>query len=308
MRGSARDHAGYMSDAYADVFREFGVPRALANSGGNILLRQIPGTDMYDAMGCYPIFSCMNWEGLDEDIRDLTSSGVVCISLVTDPFADVCNIYLEQIFDTVIPFKTHYISDLTRPLEEIVSKNRLRTAIKAQNDIKIEIVATPDDYIEDWLILQGELASRHGLKGMKVLSRSAIERLIHVPGAVMLRASFRDVTVGMHIEFVQNDVVYGHLAAYSAKGREIGVSGALHVWEIEYFRDKKRWIDWGGASGVVPGAADTLTSFKQNFSNAQRMTFFCAKVLDRRAYDVLAAAAGAEDTRYFPAYRAGEFV
>ncbi len=46
---------GYLSSAYAESLAEFGRPRELAKCGGWILERKIPGTDLHDAMGCYPL-------------------------------------------------------------------------------------------------------------------------------------------------------------------------------------------------------------------------------------------------------------
>ena len=49
----------------------------------------------------------------------------------------------------------------------------------------------------------------------------------------------------MHLMVVSGDVVYGHLGAYSEIGYRVDASYALHAWEIEYFRGKAEWIDWG---------------------------------------------------------------
>lgn len=301
------DSSGYRHPAYAAVFSEFGVPRELRNSGGNVLVRATPMFDMQDAMGCYPIFSCINWSGLHEDIRDLASDGVLCLSLVTDPFGKVTQQELSEMFERVIPFKLHFVADLSEPVERIVSGKRLRAAMKSLERLDVRVEKLTEKCVDDWLTLQHELAARHGMKGMKILSRSAVERLFAVPGVTIIQAAVDGETVGMHIELIQGDVVYGHLASYSARGRKIGAAGALHVWEIDHFRGKKAWIDWGGASGTVPSVQDGLTDFKQGFSNATRQTYFCARVLHKQAYSALVKKIASRDTEYFPAYRAGEF-
>jgi hypothetical protein len=52
---------GYAHPAYATSLAEFGRPHELIQSSGWILERAVPGTDVRDAMGCYPIFACRDW-------------------------------------------------------------------------------------------------------------------------------------------------------------------------------------------------------------------------------------------------------
>ncbi len=299
---------GYLHPAYANVYADYGIPLKLERSNGYLLERSIPNSDMCDAMGCYPIFCCKNWYVLAEDLDELARRGIICVSLVTDPFGPLNEEELRRIFDTVIPFKTHYVADLSTSRDKIISAKRRRSAEKALEIINVELSSDPMRFVGDWLTLQQELVDKHSIKGMKLLNKNAVERLFAVPGVTVLRASIGDVTVGMHIELIQGDVVYGHLASYSSTGRRHGVSAAIHAWEIEYFIGKKKWINWGGgASGIEPGEKDGLTEFKRGFSNAIRQTYFCGKILDGAAYSSLVHKTGNDQSRYFPAYRTGEF-
>lgn len=83
-----RERTGYSSDAFADVYRNFGTPRPLPACGGAVLLRPIADTGLTDAVGFYPLFSCQNWDNLSADLMDL---GRECVSLVlvADPFAPI---------------------------------------------------------------------------------------------------------------------------------------------------------------------------------------------------------------------------
>ena len=85
---------------YAKAFAEYGKPRALPCCGGWVLEREIPGTPYRDAMGCYPLFSCVDWSGLKDDI-DALSTDLVTVAMVPDPFGDYQLSDLQNAFDFV---------------------------------------------------------------------------------------------------------------------------------------------------------------------------------------------------------------
>src|SRR5690349_8434686 len=64
---------GYLHPAYAESLSEFGRPRLLPRSRGWILERPIPACPYFDAMGCYPLFTCHDWSELPGDLVDLGS-------------------------------------------------------------------------------------------------------------------------------------------------------------------------------------------------------------------------------------------
>jgi len=108
---------GYSHPDYAGSLVDFGIPFKLVRSQGWVLQRKIPGFPYCDAMGCYPLFTCRGWSHLHSDIEDLNGKPI-CLSLVTDPFGDYDEACLHRCFrDVVIPFKRHYVIDLSRPME-----------------------------------------------------------------------------------------------------------------------------------------------------------------------------------------------
>ncbi len=121
--------AGYMHPGYAESLAEFGTPRELPYSGGWLLERAIPGTDLRDAMGCYPLFACREWSGLHRDLDDLENE-LVSVSLVADPFGHYDKTLLDECFDTVVAFKQHFVGDLNEPCEALVSKHHRKYALK----------------------------------------------------------------------------------------------------------------------------------------------------------------------------------
>jgi hypothetical protein len=151
--------------------------------------------------------------------------------------------------------------------------------------------------------LYGQLVERHGISGLRALSRAAFERQFSVPGLVMFCGSVDDEVVGLHLWYVCGDVAYGHLGATSARGYEFMASYALG-----YFRDRVRWLDLGGAGGVTAGdSAGGLERFKAGWATGTRPTFVCGRILQPSVYAQLAAERGGTDSRYFPSYRYGEF-
>src|SRR5947199_10840887 len=79
---------GYLHSDYARSLSDFGNPRLLQRSGGWILQRTIATTQHCDAIGCYPLFCCRDWNLLGSRLDDLIGQ-LVSVSTVVDPFADV---------------------------------------------------------------------------------------------------------------------------------------------------------------------------------------------------------------------------
>ncbi len=256
-------------------------------------------------MGPYPLFCCRDWRALQEDLERL--DGLVSVCLVADPFLDVEEAWLRRCFpDVVIPFKSHFVTDLRRPIDEIVSRHHRYYAQRALARVAVTRCDAPDQYLDDWVALYDHLTARHGLTGVKAFSRAAFAAQLRVPGIVMLRATAGEETVGAHLWFVEGDVVYSHLAAVSAVGYELMASYALHWSALQAFAPDTRWLDLGAASGVETRASG-LTAFKQGWATGTRTAYFCGRVLDRPAYDRITAGRGVLTADYFPAYRSGEF-
>ena len=304
---SAPGVSGYASPAYAESLREFGRPRLLSRSGGWLLERNIFTRGDRDGMGCYPLFSCVNWSGLVQDVDEIAGD-LVAISVVTDPFGDYTENELRRAFpDVVRPFKEHLVTDLARGWLDGVSKHHRYYAERALQRVAVEICPRPADMLDDWCDLYQALIERHELRGIKAFSKYSFAGQLRVPGLVMFRAAEEGVIVGGHLWFVQGDVALSHLAAASARGYELMVAYALYWFALDYFASRVRWIDFGAGAGLRSKASDGLTRFKRGWTNDARMAYFCGRICDRQKYVELCQASHCTDTAYFPAYRAGEF-
>jgi hypothetical protein len=300
----------YAHGAYAASLMEIGTPRHLLNSGGWVLERTIRGADgARDAMGCYPLFTCKNWDGLRGDLEDLGRE-LVSLVVVTDPMASVTTESLSGCFvDLLRPFKPHYVADLSRQPETFVDAHHRRNARKALRVVDVEVSQALDVWSDDWTNLYAHLIRHHSISGMQAFSPDSLSAQLRVPGAVALRATQSGTTVAMLVWYVDRDVAYYHLGASSPVGYTLKASFGLFWESLRYFADKGiRWIDLGGAAGAAASDGDGLARFKHGWSTETRTAYLGGRVFDPHAYACLSGGRGIRTGDYFPAYRAGEFV
>jgi hypothetical protein len=293
---------GYSHPQYAASLAEFGKPRELPWSKGWLLERAVPGSPDLDAMGCYPIFSTNNWEGLNKDFAAI-GPRLVSVALVADPFGEYLPHDLSSWFDRVVAFKQHYIVDFSKPVS--ISKHHRYYSRRAAAEVVIEVGPPTDDFVAHWIDLYGALVRRRELKGIKAFSRASFELQMRVPGLVAFRAIKDGALVGAHVWYQQQNVVYSHLAAATERGYELNCSYAIHSAVIEYFQSRTRWIDLGAGAGLAT-QQDGLTRFKAGWANSTRPAYFCGRILNAERYATLTREFNAQGRDYFPAYRFGE--
>ena len=298
---------GYLHPKYAESLDSFGAPRELPGSRGTILQRSISGFDYLDAMGCYPIFVCQNWGLLESDLESIEES-LVALALVTDPFGEYDVNSLRRSFpDMMIPFKEHFVVDLSHPLDTFVHPHHRRNARQALKVVRVERGANPASFLDDWMDLYQALIEKHHITGIAAFSRESFAGQFRVPGMVAIRAVSNDATVGMLLWYEQGNKAYYHLGAYSTLGYQLGASFALFDYSIRYFAEHQfEWLNLGAGAGL--GSAQSgLNRFKQGWSTGTRTAYFCGRVFDRKKYQELVIARNVPATDYFPAYRLGEF-
>jgi hypothetical protein len=292
---------GYASAEYAASLSEFGQPRHLSRSDGWILERPIGETAHRDGMGPYPLFFCRDWSRLADDVTELAGD-LTSIVLVTDPFADVDAATLQGAFDHVVHFKDHYIADLEQPLDSFVSKTHRAKARRALRALDVGISERPWERLDDWVRLYATLCHRHSITGLRVFSRHAFEMQLRIPGLVMFEATKDGEVVGLDLWYVQGDVAYGHLAAFSDAGYELGASYATKWTMLQHFAGTVRWIDFAGSAGAR-ATDDGLAAFKRGWSTGTKPVYLCGRVLQPATYEELSRQRGDDGTAYFPAYR-----
>jgi hypothetical protein len=299
--------SGYLHQAYAESLTEFGTPRWLDQCRGWLLEREIPQSDKRDARGCYPLFACENWSNLKSDLQQLAGD-LISVSLVTDPFGEFDVEYLRECFpDVMKPFKQHFVTDLTQPLESFVHPHHLRNARKALPQVEVEHCIAPQEFLDDWVNLYQTLIARHAITGIAAFSRESFAAQLSVPGINVFRASENDVSVGMLLWYEQGDRAYYHLGAYSERGYELGASFSLFDYALRYFCSRQlKWLNLGAGAGTSDHNSG-LSRFKQGWSNGKRTAYFCGRIFSRSEYQRLVERTNTGMTEYFPAYRLGEF-
>jgi hypothetical protein len=298
---------GYAHHNYARSFAEFGNPRQLPNSQGWILERAIAGSSHRDAMGCYPLFVCPDWGRLKTDLDSIED--LVCLSLVADPFGEYDEEYLQQCFpDLAIPFKSHFVVDLSQSPDTFVNAHHRRNARKALSELKVEECERPLEFLDDWTELYAELIRRHEITGMTTFSRESFAMQLQTPGMFAFRAILDGQTVGMLLWYAHEDRAYYHLGAYSQVGYDRRASFALFDFSIQYFAQRGfAWLNLGAGAGTDGQVDSGLSRFKRGWSNGVRTAYFCGRIFDHAKYQEVINLRQTPSTKYFPAYRVGEF-
>lgn len=300
--------AGYLHPLYAAALREFGVPVHLAQSGGQLLQRTIPGTDhAVDAINCYPLLMCRDWSQLADDLGEL-GQHYVSLAAVTDPFGDYDLALLRDTFqDVIYAYKDHFVIDLTRHKRDFISSHHRRYARKAKQSLTIEVCSHPPDYLDIWTRLYDNLIERHAIRGVARFSRESFATQLQVPGLVMMRAEYQGETVGIVLWYRHSDRAYYHLAAYNDTGYRLRASFALFDFAIEYFGNGDlQWLGLGAGAGVTGDADDGLSRFKRGWSTGTRTAYFCGRIFNTAQYNQFVRQRNIPPGDFFPLYRANE--
>jgi hypothetical protein len=263
-------------------------------------VRPIPGSAAVDAMGPYPIFCCMEWSALGDDLTEL-GDRLVSIVLVMDPFGRGDPAALAGAFNRgLVHYKDHHVIDLDVALDRSAYEHHRRSARKALARLQVEEVAEPSTFLETWCRLYDELICRHRITGVSRFSRQSFELQFGVPGLVAFRA-VDDIgeTAGMVLWYCQGEVGYYHQAAYSPRDYAENASYALFWTSAEQPRGRVRWLSAG--AGATCDGMDGLTRFKRGWSPLVRPAYLGRHVGCSRRYAELCR--GRPATEFFPSYR-----
>ncbi len=269
-------------------------------------MRDIPGSHYQDAIGCYPLFCCLDWSGLNQDLAELEGR-LVSLALVTDPMGGFQFAEQQKGFDVCYLYKNHFVIDLSRPVESFVSKSHRKNALHALKKVVVEPCRDPIQHLDEWNNLYDSLVVRHKITGIRRFSREAFKVQLSIPGTVYFRIFYNGTPIGGDIFYIQDDVVHAHLAAFTDIGYRLDASYADIWMAIEYFKDKAGWMNLGGSAGISPASEDGLAYFKRGWSTNTRPVYFCGRIFDRERFSELAGKNPTAGSSYFPIYRAGEF-
>lgn len=258
-------------------------------------------------MGCYPLFACDDWSTLDRDLDELGDE-LVSLALVADPFGDHSPELLQKCFpDRMVPFKEHFVTDLSQAPDSFVDPQHRRKARRALERLNVEYCNDAVHFVDEWNNLYANLITRHNIRGLSAFSTTSFKAQMAVPGMSMFRATHDGETVGMTLWYADRGVAYYHLGAYSDAGYEMGASFALFWRALDHFANQSvRWLNLGAGAGLA-NQTDGLTRFKRGWSTGTRPAYFCGRIFSRLKYEEAMKARNVGLSDYFPAYRKGEF-
>lgn len=291
----------YSTLEYANSLAKFGIIHRLSESAGLLIFREIPDSDLKDAMGPYPLFSCKHWDALPNDL-DRLKNEVVSVVLILDPFGLYPREHFTNYFDEFRIFKKHYVLEFKADWERDISKTHKKNARHGLRYSSVILADNPVSYVNEWHSLYSNLITKHNLRGLHTFSLESFRDQLSVPGCLLFLVIQNENVIGANIFYVHEDVAYGHLSAFSDEGYKIDAAYSVIWFALNYLHDKVRYVDFGGVPGLRDGEANGLQHFKQGWSNTTRDALLAGKILQKYVYNVLAKNLIPKNN-YFPAYR-----
>jgi hypothetical protein len=286
----------YARVEYAQAFsgRVLNVPEW----GTAVLLRPIPGTELEDALGCYPLTVFEQGADLTGGLERLRDSGLVSVALVPDPLTRLDPLALSRVFTVCRRFKVHYLVDHSLGSPAISPTHR-RWMRKASRACELAAVSLRDA-LGSWIRLYDATIERHAISGLQKFSTSYFGALAEMPEVEALAARVEGETVAMALWVRSPGVVYYHLGASNRLGYKTHAMYGIFALALERFAGAPI-LHLGGSAGIAPDQNDGLAQFKRGFANRAVEAWFCGACLDPERYAALSK--GREHTQFFPAYR-----
>lgn len=294
--------SAYADPRYADALTEWGQPLELRASGGWLLEQPIDASDLRDARGCYPVFSCRDWQRLPADLA-LLGDRLASVTVVTDPLSEPGAGLLREAFpDLSRAYKQHFVVDLASG-PGVLPPHHRRNVRRALDGVELQLCATPEQHLEEWLALYAVLRERHRIHGIACFSRDSFRKQLQLPGLRMFRASIAGETIGLNLWLGAEANGYYHLGAYSEQGYRSHAAYGLFWFAIDHFRRLGlKWLNLGAGAGVTENIDDGLSRFKRGWASGTKTAYLCGRICNRAAYALLAARASTA-SGFFPAYR-----
>lgn len=304
----------YSDPTYIATFKTAGNLCHINNNFAGVMLeRSIPNTKFTDLCSIYPFHSSTATDLVaykkDKKIyKELKDKGIISMVLVSNPLKDIVSSHLgfndlENVsgFDTICPFKTHFIIDLNKSL--ILPQNHRRNIRKASEEIEVKnVILTPsniEEYSDKFADVYSVLAERHNITGLPNFSRWQLANQLRVKGTILLEALKEGKTCGFLLFYLEENNAYYHLGCYTEEGYKVCASYALMDSAIKFFKQIGiNTILLGGSSGS--GSEDGLYRFKQGWANSSKQNYLLFKIINPEIYKELSKE---KSGNYLPLYR-----
>lgn len=295
-RGEALARPLFATVAYAEAFGLGAID--LPEWQTALLSRSIPGTEWFDALGCYPLTVFGQRPDLAGGLERLREKGLVSVALVPDPLTTPSTELLSAAFDVCRSFKTHYLIDREAgPIR--FAKNHRWSVRQAWKHCGFEAIDLREN-LEVWLALYRHTVARHEATGIHNFAPAYFRALAEMPAVTALAARHEGEIVAIILWVRHGDIVYAHLEGGSPAAYRSYATYGLIAAANEHFADC-RVIHLGGAAGLEPEERHGLAHFKRGFANREVTAYFCGSCLDTAHYAKLIG--DKTHTTFFPAYR-----
>lgn len=263
-----------------------------------LLVRQIPGSEFQDALGCYPLAALQRDSDLLGGLDHLRAANLVSVALVPNPLIGPSFEDLTAAFEICRPFKTHYVIDRNKGGIRISETHRrwIRKARRLCTIAPVEL----SDTLDDWKVLYAHMGARHEVSDVQDFTPSYFDALTKMPEVSAFAAEHQGRVVAMALWVREGDIAYYHLGASTPEGYETQAMYGVIASAIDHFSDC-RLIHLGGPAGVSDNKRDGLARFKSGFANREVDVYFCGARLNVDRYAALTKNRTA--TSFFPAYR-----
>jgi len=289
----------YSKKVYADASAELGPIVRIECLDIWVQVRDIPGTNLKDAIGLYP-FSLPTEPQSPEQLRsELKNLDLLSLVLVAAPFlSDVS--WLSSTFDMARVYKTQFTVE-GAPEKRVFKKNIRYVIRKAQAVCTVQKIEL-SDYLDRWCELYGTLITKHDLKGIHRFSRNYFESLANISEISTFGAFVDGNLVSASLWIEDANWVTGHLSGTNKIGYGTGANHALFDYVVRHYEGRN--INLGGAPDSPKQGTD-LSLFKRKFANATQDSWICGIVADQSICNRLNQDRNINEsqTDYFPAYR-----
>jgi hypothetical protein len=264
----------------------------------HVLTRPAPHGGRHDAVGPYPLTVITRDADVAAGVARLKAAGLISVVAVLDDRLRPDPAALEAAFDTVRPFKSHYVHDRTQGPFAYDKHHRYEIR-RALTRVSVREIAL-SDHLPAWAALYGQLAERHGLGGLHDFPLAHHATLATLPGLRAFAAFLKGEMVSAHLFVTHGGYAVSHLAASAPEGYRTGAAYAVNDLALAELTDCEA-INFGGGAGLGDDPSDGLVRFKKGFCNHVASAWLCGAILDHDAYRNLSG--GHAEGGFFPAYR-----
>jgi len=184
-----------------------------------LLNRSIPGTEWFDALGCYPLTVFGPAPDLQAGRERLRAAGLVSVALVPDPITSPSPHVFSAVFEICRPFKTHYLIDREAgPVH--FAKNHRWSVRQAGKHCGFEAIDLREN-LEVWLALYRHTLARHQATGIYDFAPAYFRALAEMPAVTALAARHEGEIVAIILWVRNGEIVYAHVVRRRQR-RQVG--------------------------------------------------------------------------------------